>query len=283
MILRSQYCYNGYYYFYGDKKFSTHNRAFRYGDAIFETIYVRYTECVALEEHIKRLHDGMRAMYMEIPDDFNYRFFRRKIIRLLNKNHHIKNARVRIEVFRNNGGLYTPTDDSVSFVIESEPLDLNSPFDNIHRLKLDVCPSVVNIYSSFSEFKTSSSLRFTIAGKWKTINKLDDCVILNEKGEVSETMCSNVFMVKDEKCYTPSLKCGCINGIMRNLVVNLLRENDIYIDDDARLSVKDLEEADEIFITNSISWIQVVNIFKSSRYYSALSKRIKKLFTEQYF
>jgi branched-chain amino acid aminotransferase len=268
------YCYNGQYYRNEDKVFSPSNRAFRYGDALFETIYITYTTCHFLKEHLERLLRAMSVMSMELPQGFNERLFDRKIQRLLNKNHHIKGARVRITVFRNDGGLYTPTDNSISYTIESEALEnINYEFKKLGD-SIDIYPDMYKSYSPISSFKSANSSLFTLAGIWRKKKKLDDCIILNDKGEVCESLSSNIFVVKDDNIYTPSIKSGCVSGIMRNLVVALLKENKLNIDDNAVLREKDLLEADEIFLTNSISGIRKVSAFRNKRYYSFLAKEI---------
>lgn len=274
------YCLNGDYYREEENVLSPKNRAFRYGDALFETIYVSYTNCHFLEQHLKRLIKGMKILSMDIPVGFNERLFLRKIQRLLHKNHHIKGARIRIAVFRNDGGLYTPTDNSISYTIESEHLENTTYEINKKGYEIDIYPDMQRHYSLISEFKSSNCSIFTMAGIWRQKMKLDDCIILNEKGELCESVSSNIFLVKDSKIYTPSIKSGCVNGIMRNLVVDLLREMKLEIDDNAVLREEDLFDADEVFLTNSITGIRKVLAFRQRRYYSFFVKDIYERLVE---
>lgn len=268
------YCHNGDFYREEDKLFGPRNRAFRYGDALFETVYASYTNCHFLVKHLERLIKGMTVMSMEVPKGFNERLFERKILRLLNKNHHIKGARIRISVYRNDGGLYTPTDNTISYVIESEALENTNYEINKLGYTLDVFPDMQKYYSPISAFKSANSSLYTLAGIWRKKHALDDCIILNDRAEICESLSSNIFIIKDDKIYTPSLKSGCVAGIMRNVLVDLLKQNNVKIDDNAVLTEADLLEADEIFLTNSICGIRKVLAFRNKRYYSMLTKEI---------
>ena len=270
----AQYCYNGDFYKEDCAVFTPANRAFRYGDALFETVFASYTECHLLKEHLDRLKRGMQVMGMIVPSDFNERLFIRKIRRLLNKNHHIKGARIRIAVFRNDGGLYTPTDNTISYIIESEGMDNTKFLFNKEGYEIDIYTDIQKQYNLLSEFKSSNSSLFTMAGLWRKKMNLDDCIILNDDGNICETMSSNIFLVKDDKFYTPSIKSGCVNGIMRNLIVALLRDKDVEVDDEAILTEKHVYEADELFITNSISGIRKVLKFRDKMYMSLLTRQL---------
>jgi branched-chain amino acid aminotransferase len=274
------YCLNGDYHREEEKTIGPKNRAFRYGDALFETIYASYTNCHFLEKHLERLIAGMKILSMDVPIGFNERLFVRKIQRLLHKNHHIKGARIRIAVFRNEGGLYTPTDNSISYIIESEVLENTSYEINKQGYDIDIYPDMQRHYSLISSFKSSNCSLFTMAGIWRKKMELDDCIILNDREELCESVSSNIFLVKGSKIYTPSIKSGCVNGIMRNLVVDLLNEMNLEVDDNAVLKEEDLLEADEVFLTNSITGIRKVLAFRKKRYYSFLVKEIHERLVE---
>ena len=275
-----QYCYNGEYYKEGEKVLGPENRALKFGDALFETILVANTNCYYLDQHLERLKRGMSVMGMEMPDEYNQKYFERKIRRLLNKNHHIKGARLRLTVFRNDGGLYTPTDNKISFILESSELDTIGYTFNKTGLSVDIYPDMGKQYNIISEFKSANASLFVLAGLWRQKNELDDCIILNDKNEVCEALSSNVFIIKNDKIYTPPIKSGCVNGIMRNVVVDLLRKNNIEVDTETSITIDDLNEAEELFLTNSISGIRKVLIFRDKRYYSMKTRRISQLLSE---
>ena len=87
-----------------------------------------------------------------------------------------------------------------------------------------------------------------------------DVLFLNENGYLSETSCANIFIVKNDKIYTPKVSCGLLNGIIRMWVI----ENFPVIEKELRLD--DLKNADEVFITNSLMGIMKVKKFEDIEY-----------------
>ena len=87
-----------------------------------------------------------------------------------------------------------------------------------------------------------------------------DVLFLNENGYLSETSCANIFIVKNDKIYTPKVSCGLLNGIIRMWVV----KNFPVIE--TELTLDDLKNADEVFITNSLMGIMQVKKFEDIEY-----------------
>ncbi len=98
------------------------NRSFLYGDGIFETLKVVNGKILFSEEHYFRLMASMRIVRMKIPMDFTLEFFENQVISLTDVLSLSNSARVRITVFRNEGGLYLPDQNTVSYVIEATSL-----------------------------------------------------------------------------------------------------------------------------------------------------------------
>ncbi|MGZ3901981.1 MAG: aminotransferase class IV, partial [Bacteroidia bacterium] len=103
------------------------NRAFRYGDSLFESIRLCNNRLMFLRDHITRLKLGMTVLRMNLPAEFNVENIQELIIQLLKHNTHAPNARIRLTVFRNDGGYYTPETNDISFLIESE--ELPAPYE----------------------------------------------------------------------------------------------------------------------------------------------------------
>jgi len=117
---------NGRIYPANSRLFGTGNRAFRYGDALFETIRIINGEACFLSDHFSRLKYGMTVLKMNIPDFFEELYFENEIKELLVKNGITEGGRVRLTVFRNDGGLYTPETNDVSYVLEGYSLNKKS-------------------------------------------------------------------------------------------------------------------------------------------------------------
>ena len=83
-----------------DSIFTIDNRAFKYGDAVFETLKVLDLKIIFLEDHYFRLMASMRMLRMEIPADFSLEYVESEVVKVLKSNGLINKARVRLTVFR---------------------------------------------------------------------------------------------------------------------------------------------------------------------------------------
>ncbi len=100
-------------------------------------------------------------------------------------------------------------------------------------------------------------------------------MLLNFNDKICETTIANIFIIKDMKVYTPSLKEGCIAGVMRRwLIENVKPFNNTIIEKE--ITVEELQQADEVFLTNSIYPISWVKQFQNIQY---TNQQIKHLYT----
>src|SRR3989304_4336142 len=103
--------------------FTINNRGFCYGDALFETIRIANYKPQFLKEHLQRLFYGMSILKMQPNALFNETFFENAISELAKKNGIKSDGRIKLTVYRNNGGFYAPDDNTVSYLIEGSALD----------------------------------------------------------------------------------------------------------------------------------------------------------------
>lgn len=257
----------------GNPVLKVSNRGFRYGDGLFETIRVMDGRVFFLSRHIQRLIEGMKFLKMNIPQSFNEVYFDQEIFKVFKKNNLKESARIRVSVFRDSGGFYSPESNEVSFVIEATPLESNYYEINRKGLNIDVFEEQKKSLNKISTVKTSSALPLVLAGIFRKEKNLDECIILNEMGSISEAISSNIFIVYNGVFYTPSLNQGCIPGIMRQFLIELLRKGGTEVQE-CPLSPSALLRADEIFLTNVINGIQWVSAYKQKRYFSNVSKSL---------
>jgi len=272
MFDKEQIILNGNFISGSDVKIYAHNRAFLYGDSIFETIRVNNRKILFFEEHINRLIAGMKVLKYEIPDKFTV--FKQKledeIIQLLNRNKIFKSSGIRITVFRKAGGLYTPQTNEIDYVINARKIRNEKFVLNSSGLLIDIFTDVKKPLNIFSPYKTANSIIYTLAGIFKNEKNLGDCLIVNERNKIIESISSNIFIVFDKKLITPPVSDGCISGIMRNAIIYLAKLSNIVCVEKT-INTDDLLNADEVFLTNSISGIQWVVAYKNKRYYKKMS------------
>ncbi len=272
MFDKEQIILNGNFISGSENSFNVQNRAFLYGDSIFETIRVNNRKILFFEEHLDRLISGMKVLKYEIPDKFTV--FRQKledeIIQLLNRNKIFKSSRIRLTVFRKTGGFYTPHTNEIDYVISASKLPNDKFVLNSSGLLIDIFKDIRNPLNVFAPYKTANSILYTLAGIYKNEKKFDDCLILNERNQIIESISSNIFIVIDGKLISPPIADGCINGIMRNVIISYAKQSNIvYLE--KSINTDDLLNADEVFFTNSILGIQWVVAYKNKRYYKKAS------------
>ncbi len=258
------------------------NRAFCYGDALFETIHANGAALQLFAGHYNRLINGMDLLGMDkksLPSKDN---LESTIIRLLNKNHLYSGVRIRLSVFRNHGGLYTPDDNSVSYLAESTTLPAGLYELNEKGFKTGIYNEMKKQPSILANMKTANSLLYIRAGMFAKESGLDDCLIQNTSGNLAETTSSNIFILKNGNLYTPSLEEGCVAGVMRAHIIMLARREGIECIETS-VTVNDLLEADECFLTNAITGLRWVIAFGNRRYYNKTAIMTTRLLNKDLF
>jgi len=250
------------------------NRAFRFGDGLFETIHCYGTDPCYLDLHYKRLTKGLQLLEIEKPYSLSLAKLGEVITKLLNKNRHFGSTRVRVSVFRNGEGLYTPESNDASIIVESQPLDFKFYAFNQQGLIVDVYSDIKKAVNALSMVKSCNALLYVKAGLYRKRNLLDECIILNEYGRVAESISSNVFVVKKREIFTPALTEGCIPGVMRQVVINVARSLGYKVFDNVALNTKIFSTCDELFLTNAISGIRWVLGLGGNRYFNTISKQL---------
>ena len=277
--------YNGNIILSEDFKPEVNNRSFQYGDGLFETMHALGTSVQFFYEHIERLIRSMKVLKMEVPVRFSIDTLglQREITKLLTKNRIYKGGRVRLTVFRQNGGFYSPENNEVNYLIQTEHLKADNYEYNTKGLNIDIFEEIQKPINILSGLKVTSSIFYVMAGIFKADNKLDECLIINERGNIVEAISANIFIIKENNIYTPSLKSGCLDGIMRKKVIEIAKKDGYTVYDDIPLKLSDIMAADELFFTNAITGIKWVLGFKQRRYYNKISKQLSDKLNDSVF
>lgn len=248
------------------------NRAFKYGDSIFETMFSSSGKVRFFENHYRRITSGMKKLgYEKI---LNQEKIKEEILKLIRKNKYLKGIRIRLTIFRKSGGFYTPETNNFNYLIETSELENEFYKLNKNGLIIDIYNEIKKPINKLSYYKTGNSLLFILAGIYKKKQKFDDCIILNEKNNICETISSNIFIIKNKNIITPAKNEACVSGIMRNFVIKNAGNFAYKIIEKNGIKTKDLFNAEEIFITNAVTGIKWIAAFKDKKY---PCKKIKKL------
>ena len=251
-------------------KLSSENRAFKYGDAIFETIKVMHKKVIFWEDHYFRLMASMRMLRMKIPLTFTLEFLEKEILKTVSVHDTADSFRIRLNVFRKDGGLYTPKTNNIDFIIE---VNVNS-YQTKETYSLDVYKDFYNYSGLLSTIKTNNRMLNILASIFADENDLDNCILLNEKKGVVEVTNGNIFVVKGNVIKTPALSEGCIKGIARNKVIEIVSKNKEFTLEEVSISPFEIQKADEVFITNAIIGVQPVTSYKKKTFTTGIGKKI---------
>ncbi|TCN56557.1 aminotransferase class IV [Flavobacterium circumlabens] len=249
----------------------TQNRAFLYGDGVFETLKIINSKILFLEDHYFRLMASMRVVRMEIPMNFTMEYLEEQVLKVVKENGFSASARARITVFRKDGGLYLPKTNEVSFLIHTTALENTS-------YVLNTAPYEVDLYKDFyvtkqllSSIKTTNKLINVTGSIFAHENGLDNCILVNDTKNVVEVLQGNLFMVMGKKLITPPISEGCLNGVMRKQILALAKKTEGIEVSEEIISPFDLQKADELFLTNVITGIQPISKYRKKEFTNSLA------------
>lgn len=252
---------------------SPNNRSFRYGDGFFETMKVINSRVVLDKYHYSRFFTSLSLMGFDRHNTFSAEYFNDLIRQLVKKNAHQKIARVRLTVFRGDGGLYDTINHSPNYIIQSWSLQDSPNQFNVNGLVTDVYTAARKSTDDFSALKHNNFLCYAMGALWVKQQKLNDCIILNNNNNVADSTIANVFIVSDKIIKTPPLQDGPVSGVMRKYLLNKFKE-DGYTFLETSINIEDVKQASEIFFTNAIYGIKWVKSFANQHYTNTTSKQL---------
>jgi branched-chain amino acid aminotransferase len=214
------------------------------GWGVFSTLRVADGVPFAFERHWERLHRDAAKMHVSFPSDPED--LRSQLLRLIEANS-AWNSTLRVMVVRNKGGLFEGPDIERDFDVLAFTKDL-SPWGSSVRLTLKP-----NARHSANEFSGCKILSWSQNLTWYEEARqagFDEAILLNERGEVSECTSANVFTATGGEVSTPPLTSGCLPGVTRELLLDVVRVPGIKVIERA-LKPEDLERADQVFITST--------------------------------
>ena len=262
--------FNGELLFKENIKLTTDNRGFKYGDGIFETIKVVHKKVIFWEDHYFRLMASMRMLRMKIPMEFTLEFLEKEILKTVAVLEDGASFRVRLNVFRKDGGLYTPKTNAIDYLIEAS----ESNYKTKETYEIDVFKDFYNYSGLLSTIKTNNRMLNTLASIYANENDLDNCILVNERKGVVEVANANIFIVKNNIVKTPALTEGCIKGVVRSKVIDILIKNKDFTIEETVISPFEIQKADEVFITNAIMGIQAVTKYKKKSFNTDLAGKL---------
>jgi branched-subunit amino acid aminotransferase/4-amino-4-deoxychorismate lyase len=276
-------CLNGEFRPAADPVLLAGNRAFRFGDALFENIHAWSAEAQLLEKHHSRLISSMTKLGMEVPVRLTVPAISRLITQLLNRNKIFGGAGIRLTVFRETGESLLPGDQKVSFILESEALETGKYVLNEKGYVIGVCHEYRRSEGILSGIKSTGYLPNVMTALFCEQHALDDAIMLNESGRITGSTRSNIFLVRESSLFTPVSGKGCIPGVMREMIIKLATEAGLQVNDHSSLTPAVLDNADEVFFTNALEGIRWTGAYRQRRFYKATAQMLIRKLNERIF
>ncbi len=271
----------------GRAKVSVFDRGFMYGDGLFETMRAYAGRVFKLDLHLARLFRSLDVVRIE--HKYSKKYLHDAVYKTL-KTNRLSSAYIKLAVTRGEGRLACRRSYTVQagrFGISHE--DAFSPnivitakdFEGYPRWMLETGLSanitgVQNEESVTSRIKTLNYLPYILARFDAKRKGFDEAILTNTKGCITEAATSNIFIVKDDKLITPSVASGILPGITRGVIIEIAKKLKMSVKDKL-VSRRELLNADEIFLTNSLAEILPVTKVDSKRIGSGLVGLITKL------
>lgn len=252
------------------------NRAFLYGDAIFETLRVLDGKVLFLEDHYFRLMASLRIVRMEIPMNFTMEYMEEQVLLLTDTLAAAPSYRARISVFRKSGGYYLPTNNEVEFIVTASPLDEPLYSFTADTYEVDLFKDFYVTKQLLSTLKSTNKMVQITGSVFAHENGLQNCLLVNDEKNVIEALQGNLFMLTGNKLVTPPVADGCLNGVMRRQVLALAQKIEGLEVVEASISPFDLQKADELFITNVIKGIQPITKYRKKEFVSIMASDLLK-------
>jgi branched-chain amino acid aminotransferase len=257
------------------------NRGHLYGDGVFESIRIMNGVPLNMENHIRRMTEGAKAIKMRPASFYTTQFFEERITELCQKSEITEGGRCRISLDRVTGGAYKPESNEATYFIEVYPYETNNFELNSKGLEIDQYSEIKKTKNFLSNYKTKSGLIYVMAAINATERKLDDVLIANDRGGILESSSCNIFVVSNGVLYTPGLEEGCLAGTMRMQIINLALTNGIKVYE-CNILPQNLLAADEIFFTNAIRGVNWVSGYRTKRYFNNMARKFVALLNDHW-
>jgi branched-chain amino acid aminotransferase len=266
----------------GTKIISADNRSFRFGDGLFETMRMVDGRIALINYHLERLLASLAVLKFELPAHFTAAYLAKQIQHIAAQNQQEQAARIRLTVYRSDGGLYDHENNFPNYIIQTWKQETAQPAFPATGLTTGIFTKARKTCDDFSHIKSNNYLAYVMAALWAKKNSLDDAFVINNFNRVADATIANIFVVKDGTISTPALTEGCVGGVMRRFLIRKIKEENMPLVETG-IEPEALYSANEIFLTNAISGIKPVGQCGECRYDAELSGYLFEKFVAPLF
>ncbi|MEO7145628.1 MAG: aminotransferase class IV [Bryobacteraceae bacterium] len=214
------------------------------GWGVFSTLRVYDGVLFAFERHWARMQRDAALLLVPFPSDSEW--LKDRLLALVEANA-AHNSTLRVAVVRNRGGMWEGPRITRGFDVIAFTADLHEWGSGV---RLGVIEQARHAVSRFAGTKVLSWAQNLTWNEEASRRGLDEVILLNERGEISELTSANIFMAEGKRVWTPPLASGCLPGVTRALMLEEIHAPGYEIGERVLLPA-DLEQASELFITST--------------------------------
>ncbi len=266
-----------------DVHISIQNRAFRYGDGLFETMRINSKDEIPfITAHLQRIKNSSNFLKIKFPEVLTETFILNSAKNLREKMDTQSALKLKLSLFRTGDGNFAVFKPSSMFLLEAIILENNQYQVLSKGLQIGINPyPVIRTNALLNGHKTMNALPYVLGATYAVENNLTECLLLNEKSQIVEGIHNNAFFVFENVIKTPPLSSGALNGVMRRyLISNIPRLGFSILEDDVLPA--DLTNVQEIFFSNAVQGVSWVSGLDKRRFTHATSDLIVKKLLNQF-
>ncbi len=262
-------------------RISVFDRGFLYGDGIFETLRIHHARPLFLDRHLHRLRRSCESIGLRLPIPEPHW---EALLRELVERNRLERTMIRITISRGVGdmGLEPSEGPEPTIVLFPRPLPRLTEDQREHGVRIAILHTRRQPSCALPSHVKSLNYLNNVLAKQEAIEAHTfDGLLLNTDGYLAECTTSNIFFVKNQRLHTPSLQCGILPGITREIVLELAREERIDIQE-GTYRPEALIEANECFLTNSGFGILPVSMIDAQLFTSSKAGSVTKTIQHMY-
>ncbi len=230
------------------------SRAVSYGDGCFETLVSYKSKFLHFEDHFSRLQSGLN--YLEMNLDLTKDQMKSEVQKLL-ENNELENedSVVRIQCYREGSSGYFDISDRSGFIISNRSIPERPESIKLKTVSIPSIPSI----ALERKVKLSNSINYIKAAQEAKKKGGDDALMLTIDSKISETTISNIFWIKGNQVFTPSVNCDLLPGVTRSILIKLIDQDTELRLIEGAFGPEDIYSAEAVFCTNSVMEMKSVS------------------------
>ena len=247
-----------------------------------ESVRVEAGKIIFWEAHYFRMMASMRILRMGIPMTYTMEYLEEQVLLLLQESDLLKKA-VQIHFSFFSTGSISRSIPIVpsSFLIHAEACKTMLGVQTSDH-SIDLYKDHWVVKGLYGTLEQSNDRLRKLASVYAFENDFEDCVLLNEDKQITETITGAIFVVKGNQIKTPPLTSGCRSSVYRQVVIDLLVKQDgLDLVEDV-VSPFELQKADELFVVSLSNGIQSVKQYRKKVFVSTTAESVFSKFIMGY-